>query len=179
MLISFLRFINDRTNTSNFSVLDGFSNFYKQVFASFNETKFKPRLGLFLNVEFLSLPIWHNDIFVEKDKTLFFTNWVKSNILYVKDLFYIHGNFKQIEQFRNVKNNWLCEYLRLKTIFRIYGDTFDFRNCLPITFNKNRKFLFTRKVFDNVDVKKSHKFYNTCLVEKKFKEPYMQLAPDF
>lgn len=53
----------------------------------------------------------------------------------------------------NVLNYLFCEYLRLKSIFRKYGDIFDFRNCLSITFNKNRKFLFTKKIFDNADGK--------------------------
>ena len=44
---------------------------------------------------FLSLPIWCNTMFKRKGKCLMFSNWVKSNILYVKDLFDENGVFRE------------------------------------------------------------------------------------
>ena len=44
----------------------------------------------------------------------------KVNILYVKDLFDVNGNFKSLDDFSDsilMKNNWLCEYFILKNVF--------------------------------------------------------------
>ena len=53
-------------------------------------------------------------------KLYFFENWSKGGILYVKDLLYIDGNFRTLEEFSDgvlTKNNWLCEYYILKNVF--------------------------------------------------------------
>lgn len=53
-------------------------------------------------------------------KTFYFQNWIKSGILNTKDLYDMNGSFRQIEYFYDKlsnKNNILCEYLILKTVF--------------------------------------------------------------
>ena len=68
---------------------------------------------------------------MHKEKTLFFTSWVKSNILYVKDLFTENG-FKTLEEIGvNIvnKRNWLCEYNIICKIFKRYEKTFNCRMC--------------------------------------------------
>ena len=69
---------------------------------------------------FYQQTIWNNKYFTHKGKTLCFPNWIKSNILYVCDLFDDNG-FKNIERFRDRlqrKSNWLCEYRILYHVFK-------------------------------------------------------------
>ena len=40
---------------------------------------------------FLSQPLWNNRLFVYKGKTLFFKEWSKSNLLYVKGIVDVNG----------------------------------------------------------------------------------------
>ena len=64
--------------------------------------------------------IWNNKYFTHTGKTLCFPNWMKSNILYVFDLFDDNG-FKNIERFRDrlqCKSNWFCEYKILYHVFK-------------------------------------------------------------
>ena len=77
-------------------------------------------------------PIWNNKQICFKGKTIEFTNWIKSGILYVKDLFDENGNFIDLDYLSNVlynKNNWLCEYKCIKSIFRKFGNHLHFENA--------------------------------------------------
>lgn len=49
---------------------------------------------------------------VYKGNFVFFENWIKLGILYIKDLFDDEGNFRWLEYYVNIINkfNWLCEY---------------------------------------------------------------------
>ena len=87
--------------------------FYREIFTYFNETKESKSKTLPF-----SQNIWRNKRFTYKNRTLCFTNWMKSGILKVDDLFNEMG-FKDITDFSNLKNksNWLCEYKILRTVF--------------------------------------------------------------
>lgn len=75
---------------------------------------------------------------------------MKSNILFVKDLFDNQGVFKDIENFTNTlkcKKNWLCEYLRLKSVFKKFETYFDLGNCENLCVNiYDKKFCLKRKI---------------------------------
>ena len=68
---------------------------------------------------FLSQPLWNNGLFVYKGKTLFFKEWSKSNLLYVKDIVDVNG-LKSLNWFYEnliLKRNWLCQYNIMKSVF--------------------------------------------------------------
>lgn len=50
------------------------------------------------NVTLAQQPLWNNEIFVYKGKTLVFPRWIKSGILYVKDLFKRDGQMKTLNE---------------------------------------------------------------------------------
>ena len=96
--------------------------FYQEIFTSFNFCKRIKLFSQYSSNEMLHEPIWNNTLFRYKNKTLFFENWTKGNILYAKDLFDVNGNLKTLDNFSDsilMKNNWLCEYLILKNVFSI------------------------------------------------------------
>ena len=70
---------------------------------------------------FLQQPLWNNRYICYKGKSLCYITWIKSGILYVKDMFDENGNFRTLEYISTVltcKANWLCEYHTLFNIFR-------------------------------------------------------------
>lgn len=71
-------------------------------------------------------------MFLYKGKIIFFKIWFKSNILFVKDLYFEVGILKLFEEIVDIlinKNNWLCEYKIIKIIFKNYENKLDFRVC--------------------------------------------------
>lgn len=83
-------------STENYGILKNFPEFYKQVFTCFNLCKdFNQNNVRSINSEsFLLQPIWSNTFFTFKGKTLCFGEWIKSRILYVKDIFKENGTLK-------------------------------------------------------------------------------------
>ena len=60
--------------------------------------------------------VQHMNFICGKIGCVCYKSWIKSGILYVKELFDDNG-FKNIEMFRDrlrFKNNWICEYNTLK-----------------------------------------------------------------
>ena len=85
---------------------------------------------------FFEQPLWNNKYFIYKGKTVCFTRWIKSNILYAKDIFNENGmkdineigmkdinengmtDINEIGRLLQDKQNWLCEYRIIHKIFR-------------------------------------------------------------
>ena len=126
--------------------------------------------------EFLSLPIWCNTMFKRKGKCLMFSNWVKSNILYVKDLFDENGVFREPLYFRNIlirKSNWICEYFSLKHIFKKFEGNFDTYKSQYLNI-KRMTIIFTKnKQLKVIRLLKSKDFYDV-FIQKKFVKPYTE-----
>ena len=73
---------------------------------------------------FFQQPIWMNRYYIHKK--LYFSSWVKSNILYIKDLVTENG-FKTLEEIGvNLvnKRNCLCEYNIVCKIFKRFEKDF-------------------------------------------------------
>ena len=118
-------------NIKKFSMIEKFPLFYKEVFVNFNNAKRLENVKNLSSTKFLLQPIWNNVLFTYKDKTLFFHNWVKSNILYVKDIFKDDGTLKTLNDYQDIllnKSKWLCEYGVLFRVFKKYTRKFDCSN---------------------------------------------------
>ena len=76
--------------------------FYKEVFCAFNESKTLVPLYSLSADEFLQQTIWNNVYFKTNGKSLNYPNWIKSIILYVRDLYNEDGKFKSINDFANI-----------------------------------------------------------------------------
>lgn len=142
-------------------------NFYKEVICAFNDGKNIDRE----NIQFQN--IWFNRNITFKGKTVFFPNWIKSGFKYVSDLFNSNG-FKPINEIKESlisTNNYLCEYITLKSALRKYAAKINLQN---ITHNKSTKLLFNfHGYFEHVEEKKSKNFYH-ILLQKNSKEPRME-----
>ena len=73
-------------------------------------------------------PLWHNTFLTTKIRkrecTLYLSNWIKSGILYVKDLQFANGKVDETFIFEVVKqkSNLLIETLKVKTALNSYNN---------------------------------------------------------
>ena len=150
----------------NFEIIQAMPLFYKQVFTCFNACKnINDKLNI---VHFIKQPIWSNEKFSYRGKSIYFPNWLKSNILYVKDLFTDNGVLKTPEDIMRIlvnKNNWICEYKIIKSIFKRYEKKFDLTIIKHLTGGKLKSQPLNKHTTKD--------FYN-IFVKKKFQVPIMQ-----
>lgn len=67
------------------------------------------------NVDIVRQPIWNNCNMRYKGNVIFFENWVKSGILFVKDILDNNGKIRTLESLTNVlkdRSNWLKSVVR-------------------------------------------------------------------
>ena len=166
-----------KTNVTHFSeikhLLQGIPQFYVEVLSAFNECK-KITCNLTFD-QFLSQPIWNNKLFKYNGKPLCYKSWIKSGILYVKELFDDNG-FKNIEMFRDTlrfKNNWICEYNTLKRVFNRYCAIYDITRSKYINIKQTRYFIFLGNICECIFDKKC-RFFCQILLERKFVKPHSE-----
>ena len=129
------------------NIMSFLPTFYEQVFVCFNECKKLTPLHNLSTCSFFQQPIWMNRYFKYRDKTLYFSSWIKSNIMYVKDLFTEHG-FKTLEEIGGVlrqKQNWLCEYNIVRNVFKRFENMFNFSMCPYVNIRDITSFVFVTK----------------------------------
>lgn len=100
---------------NDLNILQKFPKFYKEIICSFNECK-----SPYLSRNQLSENLWLNNFIKCKEKPLFLESWIKSGILYVKDMFTIYGikDLNDITENLKSKRNYICEYLIIKNAIR-------------------------------------------------------------
>ena len=79
--------------SDSFDIIKKIPMFCQQIFISLNEWKTIKPINNLSNFEFLTQPLWGNEYFKFKNKHLYFRNWIKSNIILIKDLFDKNGCF--------------------------------------------------------------------------------------
>lgn len=112
----------------DFFIMIKFLYFYVEVFIVLNKCKKLRYVNYLKRDEFLIEFIWNNNFFIYKLKLLCFENWIKSGILYVKDIFDVDGNLYDINYFFSImkkKNNIFCEYIMFRMCFKNYIEIFD------------------------------------------------------
>ena len=95
-------------------------DFYQEVFISYNKCQLRKDITNISSFEYLSQIIWYNNLFKYKNKCLLYSNWIKSGIIYVKDLFDKEGRFLSEDKIFNklkVKRNWIAEYFTVKMLY--------------------------------------------------------------
>ena len=73
-----------------FPQIENIPDFYRDMFVYYNQIKCIKSESLLSDHEYLEQPLFGNELFQVDGKCLFLVNWIKSNILYVKDL--VDGN---------------------------------------------------------------------------------------
>lgn len=123
--------------------------FYKQILSSFNECKQRCNFDNISPNDILKQPIWNNNNIKIKGETLFFKNWVNSNILYLKDLIDDNGNIKTLQVLSTIikrKSNWLCEYKTLLSVIKPLCKKYNFTNVKYLNIKNEVKFYFATGV---------------------------------
>ena len=170
------------TDLKEFKMIHTLPRFYQEIFSCFNFCKATKSMNQYSSNEILHEPIWNNTIFKYRNKTLFFENWSKGGILYVKDLFDIDGNFKTLEEFSDsvlTKNNWLCEYYILKNVFSKLMRNFDLSNSQFTNIKNNM--IFNLQSGKHLIIGKKCNFFYNMLLQRKIQKPCYQniLKKDF
>ena len=164
--IEYLVKLSERNNV-NFEIISCLPSFYREILCCFNNCKKSLNTVNLSNAEFIQQPLWNNEMFKYNGKTIFFKRWSQSNILYVKDLFDEHGNFRSLQQLScilNDKTNWLCEYKVMKSVLKRYYMKFDMSYCYYTKISSKRTFLFHTGYKSMVD-KRCNFFMVTCYKE--------------
>ena len=170
------------TDMNDFKMIHVLPRFYQEIVSCFNFCKSKKPMHQYSSNEILHEPIWNNTIFKYRNKTLFFDNWSKGGILYVKDLFDIDGNFKSLDEFSDsilTKNNWLCEYYVLKNVFSKLKRCFDLSNARYTNIKNNM--IFNLQSGKHLIIGKRCSFFYDMLLKRKMQKPCYQtiLSKDF
>lgn len=151
-----------------------FPLFYKEILCSLNECKIS-RLDVMSNVDIVRQPIWNNCNMRYKGNVLFFENWVKSGILFVKDILDNNGKIRTLESLTNVlkdRSNWLCEYKTIISVLKSVLRKYDFANTKFVDKKIGLDFYF-QTGYDNLYGKKCNFFYKN-FIKKKFTKPCYQ-----
>ena len=159
------------TDLKEFKMIHTLPRFYQEIFSCFNFCKATKSMNQYSSNEILHEPIWNNTIFKYRNKTLFFENWSKGGILYVKDLFDIDGNFRTLEEFSDsvlTKNNWLCEYYILKNVFSKLMRNFDLSNSQFTNIKNNM--IFNLQSGKHLIIGKKCNFFLQYAISKKNSE---------
>lgn len=152
-----------------------FPLFYKEILCSLNECKIS-RLDVMSNVDIVRQPIWNNCNMRYKGNVLFFENWVKSGILFVKDILDNNGKIRTLESLTNVlkdRSNWLCEYKTIISVLKSVVRKYDFANTNFVDKKIGLDFYF-QTGYDNLYGKKCHFFLQNFYKD----EVYKTLLPD-
>ena len=152
--------------------------FYQEVFVSFNKCKKEIPCSQMSSDNFLQQLLWNNRYICYKGKSLCYTKWIKSGILYVKDMFDENGNFRSLEYLSTIltcKTNWLCEYHTLFYAFRKFVRKFDFSNAKYI-YNIKKIHVFMFHNWFHSKTNKKCKFFYENLLKKKFTKPIYQIV---
>ena len=147
-------FLNmNMTTERQLPILSKIPEFYRQIIVSYLNSKSRMQYDIDINDN----QIWGNQKFMLKNKkvteTLYFPNWIDSNILYIKDLPIINGKIDTrsiIAKVKNKQNIW-SEIFILQNVLSKYIR--DVHNPYPTNLNdihyvhENSNFLTTKQFY--------------------------------
>lgn len=159
----------NETVAKDYGIINNFPEFYKQAFVCYNLCKddTQTKIPAFSTESFLLQPIWSNKVFNFKGKTICFENWIKSGILYVKDIFEESGTLKSSSDIFDTlrkRTNWLCEYKIIKQIFTKFELKYDFSK-IP--------YLQTKQI-PIISHQHNTKTFYSRLIKRRFQAPCTQ-----
>ena len=155
------------TDIKSVKAITKLPKFYIDVLIAYNKCKTVHRLSLIDEYQLLTQPIWGNKLFQINGECLYFSSWIKSNILYIKDLINDDGTIKtDYELCDSVvdKREIIRELFLLKkcVINKIKG-----KNVTNAQYTKirNETSILNQNNYYKVDEKRSSFFYR-CLKQQ-------------
>ncbi len=110
-----------------------------------------------------------------KNKPIFISNWTKSGILYIKDLFNDQGQFRSEQSIMNdliTKHNWIQEYMTVKRALKPHLTKFNFSLAKAINIKTTWNITRNNNIFC-IKFQRSS-FYYKILTKIKAVPNYMQ-----
>ena len=163
------------TSASEFPVISNLPKFYQEVVLAFNSVKSVKPVKCISDYEMMTQPIHGNILFKWKDKCLYLKSFLKSNILYVKDLINENGVLKSEQEMYNsitFKATALNDMFILKNTVMKMLMKFDVRVAVHI--NKMPSVhILTGNVIHVINDQKS-KFFYVILKNKQCTRPDME-----
>ena len=159
-----------------FPIIQRLPEFYQDIFIAFNKCKTIKPIDKHNPQDLMTSIIWGNENFKFQGKCLYSENWIKSGIIYIKDLFGKDGEFiNEDDILLKLKNkrNWIAEYIMIKEACKHILKICSGIPSDSINIIRHKPSLYFRgNMFDIIG--KKCKFYYKLLIEKEFKIPYMQ-----
>ncbi len=149
--------------------------FWAKVFAYANECKTLKTNDILTDSDFLCEPIWFNKRILLANKPVFISNWTKSSIRYVKDLFDHNGQFINEDYILNkLENtaNWMAEFSKVKKMFKKLLEVFKTDNAPYVNIRNTWTLLHNNSLYCMKTQKST--FYYKILIDKKYTRNYME-----
>ena len=162
-----------KMNDLDFPKAKSIPQFYFEVLNAHNKCKSLKNIKTMKDFEILQQPIWGNKLFQINKKPLFLRNWIKSGILYVKDLIIQNSflNVNLIYQKLINKQNWIAEFYSVTSAFSKIKDKISIEKAKFTNIPRKYKFSLGGTVTP-VSHQKS-KFFYTILRDKKSEKWYL------
>ena len=153
--------------------------FYQDVLLNYYKCKTLKCITKMNYYDYFTSCIWGNNNLMINGKCVFYKNWIKSDILHIKDLFDNSGCFLSEQHIKNLlcnKTNWMIEYLTIKQLVMKHIRKYHFDtskiNYINIKENICQQML-VGKLLINVSDIKSKTFYE-LLIKNKISPHYMR-----
>jgi hypothetical protein len=145
------------------SKLSKVPSFYEQVICSYNKAKIRKEPSNY--EDFQNEILWGNKYLkIDKDKIIYFKNWIESNILRVRDLVFKNGSIDVAALLNKLsaKQNFIAEVWQINSVCKRYTHLLNYNDALCET-----------NQLDNDCIYKAKHYYN-LLVQLKFEKPTLQ-----
>ncbi len=157
--------------------LIGLPLFWAQVFGYANECKTVINKKLANTSDLLAEPLWLNVRYKISGKPIFISNWAKSGIRYVKDIFDNEGNYISEINLINMlinKANWMSELSRVKCMVKWTKNNIDTSMSKYVIIKHNWTLLHNKKLIKIQDL--TSKLIYNILIDQKSERNYMESA---
>jgi len=161
------------TSTKEFPCITKIPSFYQDVFTCFNKCKSsgikKDSDNVFREI------IWGNNMFKINNMCLYEKTWLKSGIIYVKDLI-VDEQFAKSQDIIDKlesKSNWIAEYTRVKKVMQRTLRDLNLSNVKYINIRENKYVFYINKRFVHIKDVTTKEIYN-IFVSRKLERPKME-----
>ncbi|MCP3950619.1 MAG: hypothetical protein GY697_00120 [Desulfobacterales bacterium] len=161
--------------TRSFPIINKLPLFYRDILFAFNRLKSCIPMESMEEESFLQQPLFGNNAFKHNDECLYFRNWIRCNIMYVKDLVANDGTVlsdADIYRIIGSKQNIISELYTLKHVLFRKLKTCNLIRATNIDTQQNISFVYKSKIYIIKDQK--CKFFYFMLLKNVKERSYME-----